>query len=205
MKKTLITVLRDRETTREKFRQAADQLASILAVESAAMLPIRRHSVQTPLDRAEGECFEQEVMLVPILRSGMALLPSFMRFHPSAAIGFIGARRDETTAKPHLYYKNLPVIREKQPVFVLDPMVATAGSAMLALQLLKDAGAAEEQITLISFIGSREGITRFQQECPAARLVVAQVDEILSPNKWIVPGLGDFGDRYFGTEVECIN
>lgn len=199
MKKTLITVLRDKNTSIEQFRQATDLLGTVLAVESDALFPKKTLFVDTPLARTHGVRFKHEPVLIPILRSGLVLLPPFMRFHPGATVGFIGARRDEVTAIPELYYRKLPAFTPENPILLLDPMIATGGSAILAVNVLKEAGAEEKQITLIAFIASPEGVTHFQQECPEAGLVVAQVDEGLDVHKRIIPGLGDFGDRYFGT------
>jgi uracil phosphoribosyltransferase len=199
MKKTLITVLRNRDTSVEQFRQATDQLGMVLAVECDALFPKATTTVETPLARTYGTCFKHEFVLVPILRSGLTLLQPFLRFHSGAGIGFIGARRDERTAIPELYYKNLPSFDHTNPILLLDPMIATGGSATLAVKILKEAGALEKQITLIAFIAAPEGIKRFQSECPEVGLVVAQVDEGLDEQMRIIPGLGDFGDRYFGT------
>lgn len=199
MKKTLITILRNRNTSVEQFRQATDQLGTVLAVESDALFPKATQLVDTPLAQTYGVRFKHEPVLVPILRSGLVLLPPFLRFHPKARVGFIGTRRDEKTAIPELYYSNLPQFNADSPILLLDPMIATGGSAALAINVLKKAGAVEKQITLIAFIASPEGIMRFQKECPEVGLVVAQVDEGLDEKKRIIPGLGDFGDRYFGT------
>lgn len=199
MKKTLITILRNRNATVEQYRQATEQLGTVLAVECDALFPKATTFVDTPLARTHGVCFKHESVLVPILRSGLVLLPPFMRFHPNASIGFIGTRRDEKTAVPELYYAKLPPFTHDNPILLLDPMIATGGSAALAVKVLKEAGAIEKQITLISFIAAPEGILRFQKECPEVGLVVAQVDEGLDEKKRIIPGLGDFGDRYFGT------
>ncbi len=200
MKKTLITILRNRHSSPEQYRQATDLLGTVLAVECDALFPKATMFVDTPLARTHGVCFKHESVLVPILRSGLVLLPPFLRFHPGASVGFIGARRDEKTAIPELYYNKLPPFTPDNPILLLDPMIATGGSAALAVKVLKEAGAIEKQITLISFIASPEGITRFQKECPEVGLVVAQVDEGLDAQKRILPGLGDFGDRYFGTD-----
>lgn len=199
MKRALITILRNRHTSTEQYRQAADQLGTVLAIECTNLFPESTLFVDTPLARTQGVCIKHKFVLVPILRSGLVLLPPFMRFHPGASIGFIGTRRDEKTAIPELYYSKLPPINHDNPILLLDPMIATGGSAALAVKVLKEAGAVEKQITLISFIAAPDGITRFQKECPEAGLVVAQVDEGLDEQKRIVPGLGDFGDRYFGT------
>lgn len=199
MKQTLITTLRNRNSTIEQYRQAAEQLATLLAIESASRFAKTAITVDTPLARTQGECMTGIPILVPILRSGLILLQPFLRFYPSAPVGFIGERRDEKTAIPELYYHKLPPINQQNLILLLDPMIATGGSATMAVNILKEAGALESQITLVSFIAAPEGIARFTQACPEAGLIVAQVDERLDENKWIIPGLGDFGDRYFGT------
>ena len=199
MKKTLITILRNRNTSPEQFREATDQLGTVLAVECDALFPKATVFVDTPLTRTHGVRFKHEFVLVPILRSGLVLLPPFLRFHPAASIGLIGMRRDEKTAIPELYYTKLPPFNHDTPILLLDPMIATGGSASLAVKVLKSAGAIEKQITLVAFIASPDGITHFQKECPEVGLVIAQVDEGLDEKKRIIPGLGDFGDRYFGT------
>lgn len=199
MKKTLITILRNRDTSIEQFRQATDLLGTVLAVECDALFPKAAMFVDTPLAHTHGVCFKHEFVLVPILRSGLVLLPPFMRFHPRASVGFIGTRRDEKTAIADLYYIKLPPFTPDNPILLLDPMIATGGSASLAVKVLKEAGAVEKQITLIAFIASPDGITHFQKEYPEVSLVVAQVDDGLDVQKRIIPGLGDFGDRYFGT------
>lgn len=199
MKKSLITILRNRNTTIEQYRQATDQLGTVLAVECDALFPKATMFVDTPLARTHGVCFKHESVLVPILRSGLVLLPPFLRFYPNAKVGFIGTRRDEKTAIPELYYSKLPPFNSDNPILLLDPMIATGGSAALAVKVLMAAGAIEKQITMIAFIASAQGLARFQKECPEVGVVVAQVDEGLDEQKRIIPGLGDFGDRYFGT------
>ena len=145
--------------------------------------------------------FKHPPVFIPILRSGLVTLPSFMKFHPGASVAFIGARRDEQTAIPELYYSKLPPFTLDNQILLLDPMIATGGSSSLAVKILKDAGALEKQITLISFIDAPQGIKRFKMECPDVGLVVAQIDEGLDAQMRIIPCLGDFGDRYFGTDI----
>lgn len=200
MKETLITILRNRHASIEEYRQASDQLGTVLAIECDALFSKKTVFVETPLSNTHGVQIKHEAVLVPILRSGLVMLPPFIRFHPGAKVGFIGARRNEETAIAELYYNKLPPFNVDNPILLLDPMIATGGSASLAVQVLKAAGAVEKQITLVSFIAAPEGIARFQKECPEVGLVVAQVDECLNAHKWILPGLGDFGDRYFGTD-----
>lgn len=199
MKEALLTVLRNRDTAMENFRQAAEKLATLLAIESHAFFHKTRISLNTPLMPSSGACYNQEFTLVPILRSGLTLLPSFMKFYSNTKIGFIGMCRDEITAIASLYYIKLPVIKRDTAILLLDPMIATGGSAALAVNELKKAGALENQITLVSFIASQQGISHFKEKCPEVNLIVAQVDEGLDKEHRIIPGLGDFGDRYFGT------
>lgn len=199
MKKTLITTLRNKNSSIEEYRQAADLLGTVLAIEADALFSKATIFVDTPLMHTHGTAFKHDPLLIPILRSGLVLLPPFLRFYPKASVGFIGVRRDEETAKPELYYIKIPAFTPETPILVLDPMIATGGSATLAIKKIKELGASERQITIISFIASPEGITAFQKECPEVNVVIAQVDEGLNDKKWILPGLGDFGDRYFGT------
>jgi len=202
MKKILISILRDRTTSIEGFRTAADQLSNVMAIESAAILTKTTTSLETPMAPTHGVRFKPSIMLVPILRSGLVMLPAFLRYHPTAHVGFIGAHRDEVTALPKLDYSNLPQITKDHHILVLDPMIATGGSASMASKILKKAGAIESQITMVSFIAASEGLMHFQEKFPDINVIVAQVDDKLDKNKFIVPGLGDFGDRFFGTESE---
>lgn len=199
MKQAFITILRNKETPVEQYRWAADQLGTVLAVETDALFPKTTTFVNTPLAQTQGVRYKNPFTLVPILRSGLVMLPPFMRLYPNSNVGFLGIRRDELTAVPELYYKNLPAFEAESPILLLDPMIATGGSATMAVKVLEEAGAKEKQITLISFIASPEGIQHFQKSCPETHLVVAQIDEGLDAHKRILPGLGDFGDRYFGT------
>jgi uracil phosphoribosyltransferase len=199
MKELFLTVLRDRNTSLEQYRQAANQLAQVLAAESGQFLPRTERVVKTPKGSAKGSYLSKEPALVPILRSGLILLPSFLHLYPKAPIGLIGIRRDHQTAKPHLYYDKIPELDGDIPVFLLDPMIATGGTAVLAVTLLKEAGIKETQIILISIIAAPEGLAYLKQSCPSVRTHIVHIDQALDAEKWIVPGLGDFGDRYFGT------
>lgn len=198
MKRALITTLRNRNASLEEYRRAADQLGSVLAVECDAFLPKTTCFVETPLAKTHGVRPKNTPILVPILRSGLVLLPPFLRFYPSARVGFIGARRDEVTAVAEIYYTKLPPFTEQDPILLLDPMIATGGSAIHAVNVLKEAGTRENQILVISFIAAPEGLERLQKEFPEIQVIVAQIDEGLDEHKRIIPGLGDFGDRYFG-------
>ena len=196
MRESLLTLLRDEKTPVEGFRQAAHQLASLLAAEASALVTEDPKMVKTPVGQAEGASISHRVVLVPILRAGLALLPAFLKYFPQAPIGFIGIRREEGTAKPQLYYENIPALKPTDLVLILDPMIATAGSALLAINHLIKKGAS--QLALIGMVGSREGLEKIESEHPDLTLIVAAEDPELNNRKFIVPGLGDFGDRYFG-------
>ena len=199
MKESLLTTLRDRSTAQAAFRKAADKLAELVAAEIAAGVIQEEAAIQTPLASAKGSRYTQKVVLMPILRAGIALLPAFMRFFDEAQVGFFGIRRDEKTAIAEQYYENIPLISPETLVIILDPMIATAGSSLLALQRLKERGVAAPQILLAGFIAAPEGLNGIKKNFPEVKVKVVAVDEKLNAQKFIVPGLGDFGDRYFGT------
>jgi uracil phosphoribosyltransferase len=198
MRETLLTILRDEKTPVEQFRQASHQLAHLLAAEAASHVIEDPKTVKTPLGNAQGKSTNQRVVLIPILRAGMALLPSFMTHFPTAPVGFFGIRRDESTAKPALYYENIPALKPTDLVYLLDPMVATAGSALLAIDHLIKKGIAPNKIILVGVIGSTEGLQSIKSKYPYLTVIIAAEDSELNSKKFIVPGLGDFGDRYFG-------
>ena len=200
MEEHFLTILRDSRTKTPEFREAANCLAELLAARAVQKTPLKPTPIKTPLNAPiKGEELSCRVILVPILRAGLALWPAFQRLFPSAPIGFFGIRRDEKTALPKLYYENVPKISKEDWVFLLDPMLATGGSACLALQKLQEFGALQERITLVSVLAAKEGIEAFHKKFPRASLITAAIDPLLNDQKFIVPGLGDFGDRYFGS------
>jgi uracil phosphoribosyltransferase len=196
MRESLLTLLRDEKTPVEVFRQASHQLAALLAAEASALVTEDPKMVKTPVGQAEGASVSHRVVLVPILRAGIAMLPAFLQYFPQAPISFIGICREEGTAKPKLYYENIPALRPTDLVLILDPMIATAGSALLTIDYLIKKGAS--QMALIGMLGSREGLEKIESEHPDLTMIVAAEDSELNSRKFIVPGLGDFGDRYFG-------
>ena len=199
MKEPLLTILRDRFSTLEHFRRSADQMAMLVAAESGAFIAKEARSVETPLGTAKGTSIKIEPVLVPILRAGLVLLPPFLKLYREAPIGLIGIRRNEKTAAPEFYYENLPQVHKESPVFLLDPMLATGQSASMAVKLIQEKGASPSQIVLFSILAAPEGVNFFKTHHPDVRLSIVKVDQSLNAAKWIVPGLGDFGDRYFGT------
>lgn len=201
MKKALLTKLRNIHTSRDDFRHTTEQLSYLLAGEAGEYLKEVDQKVETPLTITNGSAFAYEIVVVPILRAGLAMLPAFLRFYPNASVGFFGMRRDEITKKPFLYYENLPPLHAQKNVILIDPMVATGGSGLLALNKLVAKGVLEENIIYVGILGAPEGISAIHQAFPKCQLIVAQVDEKLNSDAFIVPGIGDFGDRYFGTDL----
>jgi uracil phosphoribosyltransferase len=199
MKKSLLSLLRNKKSDCVTFRQAADQLSHLIAADATALVEEEEIFFQTPLGNCKGCCLSEKVVLVPILRSGIALLSSFLYFFPNAKVGFLGIRRDEKSADPYLYYENLPSLTSQDIIFLLDPMVATAGSSLLATERILKRGGSAHRIHLMGILGSTQGVKRIQKEYPKMGLHLTAVDKKLNPKKFILPGLGDFGDRYFGT------
>jgi uracil phosphoribosyltransferase len=199
MLEVLLTILRDHRTSSLEFRQATAKLATYLALQAANFIKKETVQVKTPVGEASGFLLNQRVTLVPILRSGLALLPSFMEFFPEAPIGFIGIKRHKITAKPDVYYTHFPPLNSEDLILVLEPMIATGGSSLAAIEKLVEQGAAESQIVLISVITAPEGIQPIYTQFPKVQVLSAHVDSALNDRQFIVPGLGDFGDRYFGT------
>lgn len=199
MKDILLTILRNKETTQGEFRLVTDRLAAILAGEAGELLQKKQIPCLTPVGEAKGCSLKNSLILLPILRSGLALLPPFMFYFDQAKIGFLGMRRDELTAKPYQYYQQLPDIHEDDDVIILDPMIATGGTCTAAIAALRQAGVRDEKILTVSIMASNEGAKFVKSFAPKVRSIVAAIDPLLNPKKYIVPGLGDFGDRYFGT------
>jgi len=200
MKEALLTTLRDKNTSLDAFRAASRKLSSMLAAEVAAKIKQKVVSIETTLAKANGFKVAQDVVLVPILRAGIALLPSFMYFFDHARVGFLGMRRDEKTALPKMYYENLPTFHKEEWVLLLDPMIATGGSSKEAIKKVIEKGAKEENIYLIGIVAAPEGIQEIENEFPKVKVHVVSIDEKLNDEKFIVPGLGDFGDRFFASK-----
>jgi uracil phosphoribosyltransferase len=193
--RSMLTALRDKSTPPPLFRLIAKRLALVLCMEATRQLPVSPVKVETPLATAEGARFEG-LVAVPILRAGLGMLEAVTDLFPEVTVGYIGLERDHATFEPHPYYSKLPPIAGRF-VLLLDPMLATGGSASAACGALEDAGAGH--VTLLSVVAAPEGVSRLAEEHPSVDVVAASVDEGLDANAYIVPGLGDFGDRLFGT------
>lgn len=199
MKNTILSLLRDKNTTVEEFRKAADQLGGLLSFDVVAALEKIEQKIQTPLTETTGYQIKQKVILVPVLRAGLALLYPFMRLFPTSPVGFVGIKRDEKTALPHLYYENFPKMQAGDVVVILDPMIATGGSGSLVVEMIKNQGIAESDIIYAGVIAAPEGISALSKTAPSMRVFCIEIDDHLNDQKFIMPGLGDFGDRYFGS------
>ena len=192
-----LSVLRDRATSHGAFRQALYEAAAILAVEVARELPVREVEVQTPLETTRGLRLRDEVTVVPVLRAGLGMVEGFLRLLPDARVGHLGIQRNESDHEPIDYFERLPPNLPEARVFVLDPMLATGGSAVRALDHLKRAGAV--RLELVCLVAAPEGLAALQAEHPEVVVWTAAVDRQLDENAYIRPGLGDAGDRVFGT------
>lgn len=200
MKDIYLSKLRDKNSSTDAFRRAADSLALIQAYESSQWLNAVSYEVETPLSKCTALEYTQDVVLVPILRAGLVFLPSFLKVYPSASVGLIGIRRDEKSAMPECYYCKVPKVPKTAQVYILDPMIATGGSVRLAISILLKEGVTEEQTTVIGVLAAPEGISSLYTHFPHVRTMISHIDDGLDKSKRIIPGLGDFGDRYFKTE-----
>ncbi len=192
-----LVALRDVSTGTDVFRRHARLLTLILAFHVLADLPTRLVTVQTPLEEIEGRIMDRSVIFVPVLRAGLAMLDAMSDFVPGSKVGFVGLERDEKTAIAHSYYQKLPAQLADAEAIILDPMLATGGSALATIELLKANRATS--IRLACVVAAPEGIELVRQQHPDVRIFTAVVDRGLNERKFILPGLGDFGDRYFGT------
>jgi uracil phosphoribosyltransferase len=194
----LVSILRDRGTSHRVFRQTLDDAAMILAYEAMRGLRPTEHEVQTPLEPAAGVRLADEVVLVAILRAGLGMVDGFLRLVPDARVGHLGMYRDEEALRPVGYYENVPPGVEEAEVFVVDPMLATGGSATQAIARLKRAGA--RRITFVCLVAAPEGVEALRRAHPEVPILTAALDRELDDSGYIRPGLGDAGDRIFGTD-----
>ena len=192
-----LTYLRDKNTNTALFRRAMSNIGIILAYHALNDLKLDEITIETPIQPTVGFKPAQDVVVVPILRAGLSLVDGIINFMPEAKVGHVGVYRDEETHQPVNYYDNLPFGLDKALTLVVDPMLATGGSASHALKFLKEHGA--QHIQFVSLIAAPEGIKRLQTEHADIPIITAAIDEKLNNKAYIVPGLGDAGDRYFGT------
>jgi uracil phosphoribosyltransferase len=192
-----LTMLRDMKTEHKKFREVVREISILLAYEATYDMGLRGVIVTSPLGRASGYVLREKIGLVPVLRAGLGMVEGIWEMMPSAEVWHIGLFRDEETLRPVEYYNKLPVSPTVDVCLVLDPMLATGGSAVAVVNILKEWGA--RHIKFVGIIASPEGVERLTQAHPDVPIYVAAVDEHLNEGGFIVPGLGDAGDRQFGT------
>ena len=192
-----LALIRDQDTGYKKFRELATEITMFLCYEALKKVKVKSVMVQTPL--AETKCYKiaEEMVVVPILRAGVGMLEGILDLVPTARVGFVGMYRDEVTKEPVAYYQKLPEQTKGGLCIVVDPMLATGGSTSAAIQLLKDAGAGT--VVVVCIVTCPEGIRAVEGDHPDVEIYTASIDDHLNENKYIVPGLGDAGDRLFGT------
>lgn len=192
-----LSIMREEKTSNYIFKQNLDEIAMLMAYEVTKDYPLKEKEIETPICKTTGHELDRDIILVPILRAGVGLVDGFRRIIPTAKVGHIGMYRDEETLIPHEYYAKFPKGLENAKVIVLDPMLATGGSADMAIQNIKDRGA--KDIELVCLVGAPEGVKYIEEHHPDVKLTLAALDEKLNDKGYIVPGLGDAGDRLFGT------
>lgn len=192
-----LTHLRDKNTPVDKFRRHSDRICQLLFAEAIADLEFIEQEVETPLTTTTGRKLADEVVIVPVLRSGVCMLFGALQLLPKSKVGFVGLQRDEETAQASEYYWKLPPLTEKSVVVITDPMLATGGSILHLLRVVSKQKVKE--LRIICVIAAPEGIAAINQEYPDVKIFAGAVDTNLNDKKYIVPGLGDYGDRYFGT------
>ncbi|EOM75438.1 uracil phosphoribosyltransferase [Rhodococcus rhodnii] len=193
---TLLTTLRDSRTDNAAFRAALRSLTHMLVYEAMRDAPVARFDVETPLTTTDGFALANPPLLVPVLRAGLGMVDTASQLVPQAGVGFVGIARDEETHQPVPYLESLPADLSPTPVYVLDPMLATGGSMLHTIELLVARGAAD--ITAVCVVAAPEGVAALEASGHPVRLVTAAVDAGLDDDAYIVPGLGDAGDRQFG-------
>lgn len=189
--------LRDARTPPDGFRRAANRISVLLAAEALRDVPVKATTVTTPLGPAPARVLGADVVVVPVLRAGLGMLDAVLELVPSARVGHIGLQRDEMTAVASKYYAKLPPNLAESYVLMIDPMLATGGSAAEAIAVIKSAGA--RAIRMICIVAAPEGVQTVAQRHPDVEVYTPVVDRELNAHKFIVPGLGDFGDRLYGT------
>jgi len=191
-----LTRLRDQRTGPQEFRRVLGEIAALMLYEATRSFAVQSVSVRTPLARTSGYQLSREVVLVPVLRAGLGMLDSILQLLPHARVGFIGLKREETTLRAVFYHKSLPPDLSQFEVILIDPMLATGGSAVAALDLLAKLQA--RRVRLVNLVAAPEGIRRVRQRYPNLPIFTAAMDKRLNEKGYILPGLGDAGDRLFG-------
>ncbi len=193
-----LSIIRDEKTGTKDFRETVSEIGMLMAYEITRDLPTVKVDVKTPVGIAHCEQLKKEVVIVPILRAGLGMVDGITKLIPTAKVGHVGLYRDKNTLEPHEYYAKFPPCITEASVLVVDPMLATGGSACHAIDVLKKRGVTD--IVYVGLVGAPEGVARLQKEHPDVDIFLAALDEKLNESCYIVPGLGDCGDRLFGTK-----
>lgn len=193
-----MTMIRDVNCSTKVFREVTEEISALMVYEITRNLKLRMVSIQTPIAQATGYELDQDIVIIPILRAGLGMVQGIQNLIPSVKIAHIGMYRDPETLIPHVYYAKFPENISQAKVFILDPLLATGGSIATAITHIKSKGV--HDISVVSMIGVQEGIQRIKKEHPEITIYLAALDEKLNDHAYIVPGLGDAGDRLFGTK-----
>ena len=194
-----LTFIRDKNTGSKEFRELVTEVSTLMCYEVTRDLPLEEIEIETPIQKMKSQVISgKKVGLIPILRAGLGMVDGMLRLLPAARVGHVGLYRDPETLEPVEYYCKLPQDIEERELIVLDPMIATGGSAVTAIDFLKNKGA--KSIKLVCLIAAPEGVKKVQDAHPDVDIYVAALDEKLDENAYIIPGLGDAGDRLFGTK-----
>ncbi len=192
-----LTILRDKNTDTETFRRHTAIVSQIIIMEASRNIKLTKKEIETPITKMQGHEISRSMVFVPVLRAGISMLVPARDFLPWTPVGFIGLERDEETAVAREYYQKFPQDIENKLVLILDPMLASGGSVIDTISRLKEKGA--KRIAIACIVTAPEGIKRINKEHPDVHIFTSAIDDHLNEKKYIVPGLGDFGDRYFGT------
>ena len=193
-----LTALRDINTSHKEFRELSSEITMLLCYEALKNIEVEDYEIKTPMTKMIGKRMKNDIVIVPILRAGVGMLDGILKLVPNARVGFLGIYRDHDTKLPVEYYSKLPENLTNPLVFIIDPMLATGGSVVAAIDILKKQG--YDNIVLISIISAPEGIKVVEDAHPDVQIFTGNVDDFLDENKYIIPGLGDAGDRLYGTK-----
>lgn len=193
-----LTQMRKKETKTKDFRQNLDEIGGLMAYEITRDLPVKNVEIETPICKMTSQELEKDIILVPILRAGLGMVNGIANLIPTVKIAHVGLYRDEETLEPHTYFEKYPPNMESATCMIVDPMLATGGSANAAIEMVKKQGA--KDIRLVCLVAAPEGVKAVEEANPDVDIYLAALDEKLNENGYIVPGLGDAGDRIFGTK-----
>ena len=193
-----VSIMRQKNTSTKDFRQLLNEIAGLMAYEVTRELPTKEIEIETPIQKTKGVAIDKDIVLIPILRAGLGMTEGITNLIPTAKVGHVGLYRNEETLEPVYYYAKFPKETKNANVFVVDPMLATGGSACAAIDRVKQTGA--KNIKLICLVGVQQGVDAVNKAHPDVDIYLASLDEHLNEHGYICPGLGDAGDRIFGTK-----